>query len=87
MIYFGKIFQTFFLKTASSFFQPLNLCDIEQATSVVVSKEDELSQKIEVQLKDPDKEVRKKEISNRGKSGPKCFTTLDLVKIAFLIEL
>ena len=39
------------------FFQPLNLCDIEQITSVVVTKEDEISQKIDIQLKDPDKEV------------------------------
>lgn len=37
--------------------QPYNLCDIEEATGVVVSKEDEISQKVEIQLKDPDKEV------------------------------
>ena len=38
-------------------FQPLNLCDIEQITSAIVTKEDEISQKIDIQLKDPDKEV------------------------------
>ncbi len=38
-------------------FEPLNLCDIEQITSVVVTKEDEISQKIDIQLKDPDKVV------------------------------
>ena len=37
-------------------FQPLNLCDIEQITSAIVTKEDEISQKIDIQLKDPDKE-------------------------------
>ena len=39
------------------FFQPLNLCDIEQVTSVLVTKEDEISQKVDIQLKDPEKEV------------------------------
>ena len=38
-------------------FQPLNLYDIEQITSAIVTKEDEISQKIDIQLKDPDKEV------------------------------
>jgi hypothetical protein len=39
------------------FLQPLNLCDIDEATSVIVSKEDDLSKKVEITLKDPDKEV------------------------------
>ena len=37
--------------------QPTNLCDIEQVTRIDVTKEDELSQKLDIQLKDPDKEV------------------------------
>ena len=37
--------------------QPQNLCDIEQVTRIDVTKEDELSQKLDIQLKDPDKEV------------------------------
>ena len=48
---FIKIFIALFI------FQPLNLCDIEQITSAIVTKEDEISQKIDIQLKDPDKEV------------------------------
>ncbi|XP_071744367.1 uncharacterized protein [Lepeophtheirus salmonis] len=36
--------------------EPLNLCDIEQVTSIVISKEDEISRKVDIQLKDPDKE-------------------------------
>lgn len=38
-------------------FQPQNLCDIEQVTRIEVSKEDEVSYKIDIHLKDPDKEV------------------------------
>ena len=38
----------------------MNLCDIEEVASVVVSKEDEISQKVEIHLRDPDKEVRMK---------------------------
>ena len=37
--------------------QPQNLCDIEQVTRIEVSKEDEVSHKIDIHLKDPDKEV------------------------------
>ena len=37
--------------------QPLNLCDIEQVTRIVVSREDEINQRVDIQLKDPDKEV------------------------------
>ena len=37
----------------------MNLCDIEEVASVLVSKEDEISQKVDIQLRDPDKEVRK----------------------------
>ena len=37
--------------------QPQNLCDIEQVTRIEVSKEDEVSYKIDIHLKDPDKEV------------------------------
>ena len=39
------------------FFQPLNLCDIEHVCSVVVTKEDQISQKVSINLKDPEKEV------------------------------
>ena len=39
------------------FLQPQNLCDIEQVTRIEVSKEDEVSYKIDIHLKDPDKEV------------------------------
>jgi hypothetical protein len=35
----------------------LNLCDIEEVSSVFVSKEDEISQKVDIRLKDPEKEV------------------------------
>ena len=38
-------------------FQPLNLCDIEHVCSVVVTKEDQISQKVSINLKDPEKEV------------------------------
>ena len=41
-------------------FQPLNLCDIEEVASVLVSKEDEISQKVDIELRDPEKEVRNK---------------------------
>ena len=41
-----------------SCFQPLNLCDIEEVVSVLVSKEDEISQKVDIELRDPEKEVR-----------------------------
>ena len=43
-------------------FQPLNLCDIEEVASVLVSKEDEISQKVDIELRDPEKEVRKKQV-------------------------
>jgi len=35
---------------------PLNLCDIEEVVSVLVSKEDEISQKVDIELRDPEKE-------------------------------
>lgn len=37
--------------------QPEALCEIEQVTSARVSREDELSCRVELSLKDPDKEV------------------------------
>ena len=43
-------------------FQPLNLCDIEEVASVLVSKEDEISQKVDIELRDPEKEVSKKQV-------------------------
>ena len=47
-------------------FQPLNLCDIEEVASVVVSKEDEISQKVDIELRDPEKEVRSRSVLNRN---------------------
>lgn len=41
----------------SSSLQPEALCEIEQVTSARVSREDELSCRVELSLKDPDKEV------------------------------
>ena len=38
-------------------FQPLNLCDIEGLSSIVVSKEDEVNMRVDIQVKDPSKEV------------------------------
>ena len=52
-----KEFSSKYLLLIFLIFQPLNLCDIEQITSAIVTKEDEISQKIDIQLKDPDKEV------------------------------
>ena len=45
-------------------FQPLNLCDIEEVASVLVSKEDEISQKVDIELRDPEKEVRSRAVPN-----------------------
>ena len=45
-------------------FQPLNLCDIEEVASVLVSKEDEISQKVDIELRDPEKEVRSRAVLN-----------------------
>ena len=38
-------------------FQPLNLCDIEGVSGISVSKEDEVNRRVEIQIKDPAKEV------------------------------
>ena len=38
-------------------FQPLNLCDIEELSSIAVSKEDEVNRRVDIQVKDPNKEV------------------------------
>lgn len=35
---------------------PLNLCDIEGLSSISVSREDEVNRRVDIQLKDPDKE-------------------------------
>ena len=40
-----------------SSFQPLNLCDIEGVSGISVSKEDEVNRRVEIQIKDPAKEV------------------------------
>ena len=37
--------------------QPLTLCNIEDITSLNVRREDELTQYVEIRLKDPDKET------------------------------
>ena len=50
-----------FVNMRLSCFQPLNLCDIEEVVSVLVSKEDEISQKVDIELRDPEKEVRTRE--------------------------
>ena len=50
------------LSLSHSHFQPLNLCDIEEVASVLVCKEDEISQKVDIELRDPEKEVRKKQV-------------------------
>ena len=42
----------------------MNLCDIEEVASVLVSKEDEISQKVDIELRDPEKEVRSRAVSN-----------------------
>ena len=42
--------------------QPLALCDIEGLGSIAVSKEDEVNRRVEVQLKDTEKEVRQKKL-------------------------
>ena len=38
-------------------FQPLNLCDIEGVSGISVSKEDEVNRRVDIQIKDPAKEV------------------------------
>ena len=38
-------------------FQPQNLCDIDAVCSLSVSREDEVHRKVDIALKDPDKEV------------------------------
>ena len=40
-----------------SFFQPLNLCDIDGVSGISVSKEDEVNRRVDIQIKDPAKEV------------------------------
>ena len=37
--------------------QPLNLCDIEGVSGISVSKEDEVNRRVDIQIKDPAKEV------------------------------
>ena len=39
-------------------FQPQNLCDIENVVSLDISRDDEVHKKVDIALKDPDKEVR-----------------------------
>ena len=41
-------------------FQPLNLCDIEGLSSIAVSKQDEVNMRVDIQVKDPSKEVGKR---------------------------
>ena len=38
-------------------FQPQNLCDIDAVCGLSVSREDEVHRKVDIALKDPDKEV------------------------------
>ena len=38
-------------------FQPVALCDIEGVESIQVSREDEVTRRVLLNLKDPDKEV------------------------------
>ena len=40
-----------------SSFQPLNLCDIDGVSGISVSKEDEVNRRVDIQIKDPAKEV------------------------------
>ena len=37
--------------------QPLNLCDIEGVSGISVSKEDEVNRRVDIQIKDPAKEL------------------------------
>ena len=38
-------------------FQPQNLCDIQTVSKISVSRDDEVHRKVDITLKDPDKEV------------------------------
>ena len=38
-------------------FQPQNLCDIQNLSAISVSRDDEVHRKVDITLKDPDKEV------------------------------
>ena len=38
-------------------FQPQNLCDIQNLSKISVSRDDEVHRKVDITLKDPDKEV------------------------------
>ena len=38
-------------------FQPQNLCDIQNVSKISVSRDDEVHRKVDITLKDPDKEV------------------------------
>ena len=39
------------------YFQPQNLCDIQTVSKISVSRDDEVHRKVDITLKDPDKEV------------------------------
>jgi len=58
--------------------QPFNLCDIEQATSVSVAKEDGIYLKVDISVKDPDKEVRMTLNSSDRKNCQNSHQTISL---------
>ena len=45
------------VRTNVFLFQPLNLCDIDGVSGISVSKEDEVNRRVDIQIKDPAKEV------------------------------
>ena len=63
-------------------FQPLNLCDIEGLSSIAVSKQDEVKMRVDIQVKDPSKEVGK---GARGEKKNIQFTTLSVHKNLVLV--
>ena len=71
------------------YFQPQNLCDIESVVSLSITRDDEVHKKVDISLKDPDKEVRAashfsytiNSPANQAKYSPFVFCVLYLLLI------